>query len=72
MNMRVLVIALGALLAVSGSARAQLVDPVEVAGGLVKGTAPCSTTPVRSSVGATSPHDGPPRCLRQSNDGSRR
>ena len=36
--MRVLVIALGALLSVSGTARAQLVDAVKVETGLVKGT----------------------------------
>jgi para-nitrobenzyl esterase len=38
MYMRVLVIALGALLAVSGTVRAQLVDAVKVETGLVKGT----------------------------------
>jgi para-nitrobenzyl esterase len=38
MNMRVLVIALGALLSVGGTARAQLVDAVKVETGRVKGT----------------------------------
>jgi para-nitrobenzyl esterase len=36
--MRVLVIALGALLSAGGTARAQLVDAVKVESGLVKGT----------------------------------